>query len=110
MIREMLIEYADAKWFEQLFWEEDKVKVSKWINYSIKDKEAIKQYAINNWIFTEVWEVNKTKFVEKVKNWEISEEDTKALLDEKDSYTVSASKRKDLPKRRGIILLTKTSN
>ena len=98
MIREMLIEYADAKWFEQLFWEEDQVKVSKWINYSIKDKEAIKQYAINNWMFTEVWEVNKTKFVEKVKNWEISEEDTKALLDEKDSYTVSASKRKDLPK------------
>jgi hypothetical protein len=62
MIREMLIEYADAKWFEQLFWEEDQVKVSKWINYSIKDKEAIKQYAINKWMFTEVWEVNKTKF------------------------------------------------
>ena len=46
-IKDILVEYAKEKNFEQLFGNESAVWISKWINYSAKEKEAFIDYGKN---------------------------------------------------------------
>ena len=94
-IKEVLIEYADSKWYEQLFGNENNVKISKWGNYSIKDKESLKKYLIEKWLFNEVWDISWSKVNWLVEDWTIDEETAKNLLEYKDSWRVSVSKKKE---------------
>jgi hypothetical protein len=90
-----LIEYADSKWYEQLFGNENNVKITKSGNYSIKDKESLKKYLIEKWVFNEVWDISRSKVTWLVEDWIIDEETAKNLLEYKDSWRVSVSKKKE---------------
>jgi hypothetical protein len=94
-IKEVLIEYADSKWYEQLFGNENNMKITKTGNYSMKDKNALKQYLIDKWVFNEIWEVSWGKVNGLVEDWIIDEETSKELLEYKDSWRVSVSKKKE---------------
>lgn len=94
-IKEVLIEYADSKWYEQLFGNENNMKISKSGNYSMKDKTKLKEYLIEKWVFNEVWDVSWGKINWLVEDWTIDDETAKELLEYKDSYRVSISKKKE---------------
>jgi hypothetical protein len=94
-IKEVLIEYADSKWYEQLFGNENNMKITKTGNYSMKDKSALKQYLIDKWLFNEIWEVSWWKVNGLVEDWTIDDETAKELLEYKDSWRVSVSKKKE---------------
>ena len=94
IIKSALIEYADSKWYEQLFWNENNMKISKSGTYSMKDKEALKKYLIEKWVFNEVWEISWSKVTWLVEDWTIDEATANELLEYKDSRRVSVSKQK----------------
>jgi len=94
-IKEVLIEYADAKWYEQLFWNENNMKISKSGNYSMKDKPALKKYLIEKWVFNEVWDISWSSVAKMVEDWTIDEATANELLEYKDSRRVSVSKKKE---------------
>ncbi len=94
-IKEVLIEYADSKWYEQLFWNENNMKITKTWNYSMKDKPALKKYLIEKWVFNEVWDVSRSSVTKMVEDGTIDEKTAKELLEYKDSWRVSISKKKE---------------
>ena len=94
-IKEVLIEYADSKWYEQLFWNENNMKISKSGIYSMKDKPALKKYLIEKWVFNEVWDVSRSSVSKMVEDWTIDQETADKLLEYKDSWRVSVSKKKE---------------
>ena len=70
------------------------MKISKSGTYSMKDKDALKKYLIEKWVFNEVWEISWSKVTWLVENWTIDEATAKELLEYKDSRRVSVSKQK----------------
>lgn len=94
-IKDVLIEYADSKWYEQLFWNENNVRISKSGNYSMKNKDALKKYLIDKWVFNEVWDISWSKISWLVENWTIDEATVKDLLEYKDSWRVTVSRKKE---------------
>lgn len=94
IIKSALIEYANSKWYEQLFWNENNMKISKSGTYSMKDKEALKKYLIDKWIFNEVLDVSRSSVTKLVEDWTIDEATANELLEYKDSRRVSVSKQK----------------
>ena len=94
IIKSALIEYADSKGYEQLFWNENNMKISKSGSYSMKDKEALKKYLIEKWVFNEVWDISRSSVTKLVEDWTIDEATANELLEYKDSRRVSISKQK----------------
>ena len=94
-IKQVLIEYADSKWYEQLFWNENNMKISKSENYSMKDKSALKKYLIEKGVFNEVWDISWSSIAKMVEDWTIDETTANELLEYKDSRRVSVSKKKE---------------
>ncbi len=70
------------------------MKISKAGTYSMKDKEALKKYLIEKWVFNEVWDVSWSSVSKLVEDWTIDETTANELLEYKDSRRVSVSKQK----------------
>ena len=95
IIKSALIEYADSKGYEQLFWNENNMKISKSGNYSMKDKSALKKYLIEKGVFNEVWDISRSSVTKLVEDWTIDEETANELLEYKDFRRASVSKKKE---------------
>ena len=61
----------------------------------MKDKAKLKEYLIGKWVFNEVWDISWGKINWLVEDWTIDDETAKELLEYKDSYRVSISKKKE---------------
>ena len=61
----------------------------------MKDKAKLKEYLIEKWVFNEVWDISWGKINWLVEDWTIDDETAKELLEYKDSYRVSISKKKE---------------
>ena len=61
----------------------------------MKDKVKLKEYLIEKWVFNEVWDISWGKINWLVEDWTIDDKTAKELLEYKDSYRVSVSKKKE---------------
>ena len=93
MIKWLLIEYAEKKGFEQLFWNESKIWISKTENYSVKDKEQFLSFLKEHNLLNDVIDVPFYKVNALVKGNKLSEDEVKTYLEKKDSWRLTGSKK-----------------
>lgn len=94
-LKELLVAYADQHGFEQLFWSDSQLKISKSKIFSAKDKLVVKKLLSELGILEEYSEVPYTKLAALVKDKKLTSDQVSTYLDAKDSRTLRSSKKKD---------------
>ena len=92
-IKDIIIDYAEKKWLEQLFWEKYKISVSKTYNYSAKDLNALKDFLKEKNLIDEASDIPYYKINALVKNEKLSSQEIQTYLDKKDSWRLSPWKK-----------------
>lgn len=94
-LKELLVAYASEHNFEQLFWSEAKLGVSKSQTFSVKDKLALQKLLSELGILDEYSDIPYYKLAALVKDKKLTPDQVSAYLDAKDSRTLRASKKKE---------------
>ena len=94
-LKELLVAYASEHNFEQLFWSEAKLGVSKSQTFSVKDKLALQKLLSELGILDEYSDIPYYKLAALVKNKKLTPDQLSTYLDAKDSRTLRASKKKE---------------
>lgn len=94
-LKELLVAYASEHDFEQLFWSETKLGVSKSQTFSAKDKLALQKLLSELGILDEYSDIPYYKLAALVKDKKLTPDQVSAYLDTKDSRTLRASKKKE---------------
>ena len=94
-LKELLVAYASEHDFEQLFWSEAKLGVSKSQTFSVKDKLALQKLLSELGILDEYSDIPYYKLAALVKDKKLTPDQVSAYLDTKDSRTLRASKKKE---------------
>jgi len=94
-LKELLVAYASEHNFEQLFWSEAKLGVSKSQIFSAKDKLALQKLLSELGILDEYSDIPYYKLAALVKDKKLTPDQVSAYLDAKDSRTLRASKKKE---------------
>lgn len=94
-LKELLVAYASEHDFEQLFWSEAKLGVSKSQTFSVKDKLALQKLLSELGILDEYSDIPYYKLAALVKDKKLTPDQVSAYLDAKDSRTLRASKKKE---------------
>lgn len=94
-LKELLVAYASEHDFEQLFWSETKLGVSKSQTFSVKDKLALQKLLSDLGILDEYSDIPYYKLAALVKDKKLTPDQVSAYLDAKDSRTLRASKKKE---------------
>ena len=94
-LKELLVAYASEHNFEQLFWSETKLGVSKSQTFSAKDKLALQKLLSELGILDEYSDIPYYKLAALVKDKKLTPDQVSAYLDTKDSRTLRASKKKE---------------
>ena len=94
-LKELLVAYASEHNFEQLFWSETKLGVSKSQTFSAKDKLALQKLLSELGILDEYSDIPYYKLAALVKDKKLTPDQVSAYLDAKDSRTLRASKKKE---------------
>ena len=94
-LKELLVAYASEHDFEQLFWSEAKLGVSKSQTFSVKDKLALQKLLSDLGILDEYSDIPYYKLAALVKDKKLTPDQVSAYLDAKDSRTLRASKKKE---------------
>ncbi len=92
-IKDIIVDYAEKKWLEQLFWEKYKISVSKTYNYSAKDLNALKDFLKEKNLIDEASDIPYYKINALVKNEKLSSQEIQTYLDKKDSWRLSPWKK-----------------
>jgi len=92
-IKEIIIEYAQKKELEQLFWEKYKLSVSKTDNYSAKDIEELKLLLQKKNLMDDAIDIPYYKLNALVKDQKLSQEEIKNYLNKKDSWRLTPWKK-----------------
>ena len=92
-IKDIIIEYAEKKWLEQVFWNKYKISVSKTYNYSAKDIETLKTFLKEKNLIDEAIDIPYYKINALVKNEKLSSQEIQTYLDKKDSWRLSPWKK-----------------
>ena len=92
-IKDIIIDYAENKWLEQLCWEKYKISVSKTNNYSAKDLDALKDFLKEKNLIDEASDIPYYKINALVKNGKLSAQEIQTYLDKKDSWRLSPWKK-----------------
>ena len=92
-IKEIIIEYAQKKGLEQLFWEKYKLSVSKTDNYSAKDIEELKLLLQKKNLMDDAIDIPYYKLNALVKDQKLSQEEIKNYLNKKDSWRLTPWKK-----------------
>lgn len=92
-IKEIIIEYAQKKELEQLFWEKYKLSVSKTDNYSAKDIEELRQLLQKKNLMDDAIDIPYYKLNALVKDQKLSQEEIKNYLNKKDSWRLTPWKK-----------------
>ena len=93
-LKELLVAYASEHNFEQLFWSEAKLGVSKSQTFSVKDKLALQKLLSELGILDEYSDIPYYKLAALVKDKKLTPDQVSTYLDAKDSRTLRASKKK----------------
>ena len=93
-LKELLVAYASEHDFEQLFWSETKLGVSKSQTFSAKDKLALQKLLSELGILDEYSDIPYYKLAALVKDKKLTPDQVSTYLDAKDSRTLRASKKK----------------
>ena len=93
-LKELLVAYASEHDFEQLFWSETKLGVSKSQTFSAKDKLALQKLLSELGILDEYSDIPYYKLAALVKDKKLTPDQVSTYLDTKDSRTLRASKKK----------------
>lgn len=88
-IKDILIEYAKEKNFEQLFGNENSIWLSVWINYSPKEKELFIKYLKDNWLYDKATDIPYYKINTLVKDWDLPQSVINEYLEWKESRKIS---------------------
>ena len=94
-LKELLVAYASEHNFEQLFWSEVKLGVSKSQTFSAKDKLALQKLLSELGILDEYSDIPYYKLAALVKDKKLTPDQVSTYLDTKDSRTLRASKKKE---------------
>lgn len=94
-LKELLVAYASEHNFEQLFWSEVKLGVSKSQTFSAKDKLALQKLLSEIGILDEYSDIPYYKLAALVKDKKLTPDQVSTYLDAKDSRTLRASKKKE---------------
>lgn len=94
-LKELLVAYASEHNFEQLFWSEAKLGVSKSQTFSVKDKLALQKFLSELGILDEYSDIPYYKLAALVKDKKLTPDQVSTYLDTKDSRTLRASKKKE---------------
>lgn len=94
-LKELLVAYASEHNFEQLFWSETKLGVSKSQTFSAKDKLALQKLLSELGILDEYSDIPYYKLAALVKDKKLTPDQVLTYLDTKDSRTLRASKKKE---------------
>ena len=94
-LKELLVAYASEHNFEQLFWSEAKLGVSKSQIFSAKDKLALQKLLSELGILDEYSDIPYYKLAALVKDKKLTPDQVSTYLDTKDSRTLRASKKKE---------------
>ena len=94
-LKELLVAYASEHDFEQLFWSETKLGVSKSQSFSAKDKLALQKLLSELGILDEYSDIPYYKLAALVKDKKLTPDQVSTYLDAKDSRTLRASKKKE---------------
>lgn len=92
-IKEIIIEYAQKKELEQLFWEKYKLSVSKTDNYSAKDIEELRQLLQKKNLMDDAIDIPYYKLNALVKDQKLTPEEIKNYLNKKDSWRLTPWKK-----------------
>ena len=94
-LKELLVAYASEHNFEQLFWSETKLGVSKSQTFSAKDKLALQKLLSELGILDEYSDIPYYNLAALVKDKKLTPDQVLTYLDTKDSRTLRASKKKE---------------
>ena len=94
-LKELLVAYASEHDFEQLFWSETKLGISKSQTFSAKDKLALQKLLSEIGILDEYSDIPYYKLVALVKDKKLTPDQVSTYLDAKDSRILRASKKKE---------------
>ena len=94
-LKELLVAYASEHDFEQLFWSETKLGVSKSQSFSAKDKLALQKLLSELGILDEYSDIPYYKLAALVQDKKLTPDQVSTYLDAKDSRTLRASKKKE---------------
>lgn len=94
-LKELLVAYASEHDFEQLFWSETKLGISKSQTFSAKDKLALQKLLSELGILDEYSDIPYYKLAALVKDKKLTPDQVSTYLDTKDSRTLRASKKKE---------------
>lgn len=91
-IKDILVEYAKEKNFEQLFGNENTIWLSAWINYSPKNKDEFIEYLKDNWLYDKATDIPYYKINSLVKDWDLSQDAINEHLESKESWKINPKK------------------
>ena len=92
-IKDILVEYANEKNFEQLFWNENALWLSESVNYSAKDKDEFIKYLKENWLYDKAADVPYYKINSLVKDWDLPNDAIDEYLEWKESWKLTPKKK-----------------
>ena len=92
-IKDILVEYANEKNFEQLYGNENALWLSESINYSPKNKDEFIKYLKENWLYDKAADVPYYKINSLVKDWDLSENEIDEYLEWKESRKLTPKKK-----------------
>ena len=94
-IKDVLIEYANEKNFEQLYWNKNTLWLSESINYSAKNKNEFIEYLKEKWLFEKASDIPYYKINSLVKDWNLSGDTIEKHLEWKKSWKLTIKKNND---------------
>lgn len=92
-IKDILVEYASEKNFEQLYWDEFVLWISKCINYTAKDKDAFIDYLKKEGLFDKATDVPYNKINNLVKDGDLSQNAIDDYLEWKNTWRLTPKKK-----------------
>ena len=92
-IKDILVEYAKEKNFEQLFGNESIIWLSAWVNYSPRNKDEFIKYLKDNWLYDKASDIPYYKINNLVKDWDLTQNIINEYLEWKESWKISPKKK-----------------
>jgi len=71
LLKDMLVEYLEQKWFLKLFGNKYKISASQWENISIKDKDILTKKLQEFGIIDQALDIDRFKIQKLVKDWNL---------------------------------------
>jgi len=93
-LKDILQTYALKKKVEKLFGESHQLSAKPTVNYSIKDKMALRHYLEEKWLLDDYQDIDRFAVMRALKSNELDIEELQDMIDESERVTLRVSKKK----------------